>query len=603
MVSKRQAETSGWKPLVDAIEASRNAMGDHRRLRRRTIESYAKPTVERNDDGEVRSPVNMLELLVNVYRRYLSATNPAVNVVARMEELQPLANDFGAHITHVLDEIRFGESHEDVVVDAMFGLGCMKVGLTTGDAVELMGALHDAGQPFADPVDFDDLVLDMGVKRFEQMRYCGDRYVVPWEMAGDLGLFDRPVNRPRTRIERNNEDGEIRVAALGLDDSDEDMLESYMPMVELFDIYLQFEGKILTFVCKDGQDLDPKPVRSRDWEGPENGPYHFLRFGRIPSSLLPLAPAPLMKDLHDLMNVVFSKLGRQAARQKTVTIATQGGGADAKRVKDAADGEIILVANAQGTREARYGGVDAPNLAFLLQLRDIFAYQGGNLDALGGLSPQAETLGQEELLKQGSSMRVVDMQKRTVEFTSRIVRDIGYWVWNNPSSTYVVDKAIPGTPYTIPAQVTPEMREENDYVDFNLRIEPFSMVVRSPSERLATITQTFERFLLPLAPLMAQQGMSLDIADLVAILAKYTDTPEILRMVQAVDPAAASALAQGEGSDMQAPPSTASAPPRDTFRRTIPGSSRSGKDDVMSRILMGANAQPSEKAAIGRPTG
>lgn len=50
------------------------------------------------------------------------------------------------------------------------------------------------------------------------------------------------------------------------------------------------------------------------------------------------------------------------------------------------DGETLRLDNPDRAREYRFGGIDQPSLAFLLQVKDLFVYLGGNLDSLGGLA-------------------------------------------------------------------------------------------------------------------------------------------------------------------------------------------------------------------------
>src|SRR5207253_10472217 len=49
------------------------------------------------------------------------------------------------------------------------------------------------------------------------------------------------------------------------------------------------------------------------------------------------------------------------------------------------------------------------------QLKQLFSSQAGNLDIMGGLSPQSKTAHQDAMLNQNSSQSIADMQDATVD--------------------------------------------------------------------------------------------------------------------------------------------------------------------------------------------
>ena len=80
-------------------------------------------------------------------------------------------------------------------------------------------------------------------------------------------------------------------------------------IVELRDIWLPREQLIIT--VETGK-LGPS-LRVLEWDGPHSGPYRFLRFNEVPGNTMPLPPVALWRDLHDLANVLFRKLGLQSS--------------------------------------------------------------------------------------------------------------------------------------------------------------------------------------------------------------------------------------------------------------------------------------------------
>jgi len=255
----------------------------------------------------------------------------------------------------------------------------------------------------------------------------------------------------------------------------------------------------------------------------------------------------------------------------------------------ASDGDTIRSDRPEATREVKYGGVDAPSLAFLIQIKDLFSYFGGNLDVMGGLAKGADTLGQERLLKQSSAMKVVDMQERTTKAVKSAIQTMAKWVYYDPVNEFPIEKQIGNTDLAIKTSFPPEMREA-DLLEYDLDIAPYSMQDRSPAERVQTMLQVMNEIILPMSPQLPQYGIQPDIGKFMQYLSKYSNTPElndILGLMSQEDMVRAMEMSGGEA--RQSPVTT-----RNYVRENRSGATQQGKDDVMSRILMGADVQPAE---------
>ena len=141
-----------------------------------------------------------------------------------------------------------------------------------------------------------------------------------------------------------------------------------------------------------------------------------------------------------------------------------------------------------------------------------------------------------------------------------------------------------------------EDTREGDWLDYNFDVDPYSLQDDSPSTKLQKIGQALERFVFPVLPAIQAQGGSIDFRRLLELVARLGNVDELQELVIFGEPAQPEATR----------PERASGQPAFTHRTyervNRPGATRQGKDDVMSRILMGAKAQSSEVAALGRPT-
>jgi hypothetical protein len=533
-----------------------------------------------------RVPVNFLEMALNIYRRQVAAKAPRVMVRSKMDEHLSFADDLEIALNLAIEDIRFDDTMRRWVLEAMFGMGIMKVGLAPSNQKEILGFTHDPGQPFADVVDFEDFVFDITAKRWDQMQFCGNRYSLPYEAVEDLKMFKA---KDIVRYERRttNEQGDQKIANL-VDDGGSYGEESYMDLVELWDIWLPYDGKVCTFQADPNGGIENRaPLREVDWEGPESGPYHLLAFGDVPGQIMPLPPAALMIDLHELGNRVFRRLGRQADRQKTITLVASANQDDGKRITDSSDGDAIAVDRPEATKDVRFGGVDQASLAFFQQLRQLTSYFGGNLETLGGLNNATNTASQEQLVKSQATMRIADMQERATAAAGSVIKSIAWYMWSDPVRTYRVPKKIPGTDMTIQSEIKPEIRN-GEFPDYAIEIVPFSMQSRTPSERLQTLMQVMQTYVAPMAPMLQQRGLVPDIEKFLKISAELSGTPEILDLVTKVQP---EELMQGP----PAPGGGAGGSPANTTRNYVRSDrgqdSLSKQDQAISSMMQAARPE------------
>ena len=551
-------------PRKKRVEAIRQYVGNH----------YA-------DGGTDKVvPTNFLELAVTIYMQQLAARAPRALVTAKVPSLRAFAYSTEIAINQIPDEIGLGDTLRRAVVEALFSLAVVKVGICSS-GVCILG--HDSGKPFADLISIDNYFCDMSAKTRAGIQFEGDDYWVPVETA--RALYDgAPSEVEPDKHTVTGDNGEERAESVTTDEG----ADLYEEKVWLRDVWIPSKHQLLTYGVKS-----KKLFRVIDWDGPEGGPYKLLGFSDVPGNLLPLPPVSLWRDLHELGNALFRKLGRQADAKKTVAAFQGGNNEDVEALKKAADGEGIRY-NGQKPEPITVGGIDAPTLALYLQTRDLFSYFAGNLDTMGGLAPMTETVGQDKLLNEASSARVNFMRGRTMDFARSIFNALAWYEWTDPVRKRTVDKPVKGTDITIRSQWSEESRE-GDWLDYNFDIDAFSMQSDTPDTKLQKIGMALERFAFPVLPMLQEQGGMIDFKELMVLIARLSNLPELADIVKFGEPMQ-SQPEHGNGIPAMKPANTT----RTYERVNRPGATRHGKDDVMSRVLMGSKVQPSEGAALTR---
>lgn len=576
----QDADLDQYNRLYRAIEWSRRQLEPFRIHRMRALRQFVAWHYSHGGSDD-RVPINLIRLAITIYLRLLVSNNPRAAISTKYRELRALAANMKAWEDWAIEEMNLGESLRTCAMDALFCMGIMKVGIT------------DQGDPYADNIDLDDWVHDMRAKRMDKCRYMGHRFEMDLEVARNHPGFDKERREqlqaqwPSLQNESGS-GGDERIKSLEMDSMPLQLAE-FRDTVELWEIHLRDEQLILT--CEYSPQsgcLHGKPLRVEPWVGPVNGPYHFLSFLNVPSNTMPSAPVSDWHDLHNLINRVFLKIGRQCDRQKTVTLVKSTATKDGIAIGDAEDGKIVPVDFPDQVSEVRYGGPDGPMVAFLTQAIDRFSWLAGNLDVVGGLSPQAGTLGQEEILSQNSSNQIKDQQDRMTNFTRSVLGAQGLaWYWWHLPNTYVAERKLPGVPFTTLAQVTPQERQGN-FLKLNFDFVPYSLRGQTPAEQAMKVKAWLTQLVLPALPMMTPQGIAINWQAVFAHLAELEDMPMWNEYLTFAEPLY-------EQQPMQQPPTKPAATTRTSIRRNVPSGMGQGKNAALIQTLLGSG-QPNDAA-------
>lgn len=580
--------------LHKGLEYSRLKMQPFRQKAMSAIRQYVG--FNYSDSGSnAQEPVNYIEMGISIFLRLLAAQNPKALATTFIPDLKATATNLGMALDHLAREIRFVDTMTDVILNAMFIQGILKVGLNQSAKVEIGGVFHDVGQPFVDSVSIDNWVIDMTATKFEQAQYMGDTYQVPLFQVKECKLFsDAALESIKPDdISKTNEQGDRKQATIS--QGDDGPPESLFDIVVLQDLWMPHENKILT-LAKNQQQLPP--LRESEFEGPEHGPYTFLEFEKVPGNLMPLPPVSLWMDLHLLMNSLYRKFRDQAERQKSLLLVQTGNEVDGERLALAKDGDVIRVDNPVGSKEAALGGMNPTETGFYLLCRDEVSKIMGNIDAIGGLGPQSETASQDQMIQQNSSIRVAVMRDKVNNAVKQVFEDLAFYMWNDPLIEIPLVKRVPGSDIEVNTSFNADDRE-GDFLDYNIDIEPYSMAHETPVQRLQGISKFMQEIVYPAMPMLEAQGGGVNWQTLLEIYSKYSHLPEIKDILVFGDEGMApKPPEQAIGGDR---PKQAPVTRRINERVNRPGATQQGKDAAMMQLLMGGDVQKSQKAALGRP--
>jgi len=527
MAEIQTSRNSSAVKLAESVKQAEDKLKPFREQRKIFITEYCGPYYGANEKVEgKRIPLPLMFSLAQTLIPMLSMREVRADVTSEIKTLRPFGRKLGAGIDKVCREVDAATEFSLAVFDMLWGVAIIKVGCGASAAAaggaESGDILRDPGQPFVAAIDLDDYIIDDFARKRSRASFEGDSYSVLYEWAMDSDFFDKAG---RSEIERLEKLGQPqgagnKVADLGGKAGPGDPFERW---IQLKDLWLPHQNMVVT-IPGDVNSVQ-RYIREVAWDGPERGPYEMLAPFKIPTTVMPVCLAGIICDLYELCNILANKVARQAERQKDVGVYEGPSEADGQNIKNAEDGEMVLVNNSKGVGMLSFGGANPQGYEATQWFYEFFRKVSGNLDTLGGLETQAKTLGQEEMLLQQAGVRVNDIREAVQTFAGRIIEKLAWWLWTDPQREMELSIHLPGG-IEIPARWTPEAREGN-FLDYNFQIDPYSLGSESPEQQYRKMMELVKEAVIPLSPFGAPQGSYPDVGKLISDLGRKRNIREV----------------------------------------------------------------------------
>lgn len=540
-----------------------------------------------------RTYVNTISLYANIVGRNLISKNPRVSLSTFDRGQKPVVTAMETWINDEFELIDFASNLQRIVLDALCSIGIAKVALATPADAANVGWGLQAGAPFIARVDLDDFVFDHHARDFSEAGFIGHRYRVPLASILDDKRYSKKARENLSASAHSpfNRQGDEKIGMIGRSYYGVD--QEFEDMVDLWELYVPRHRAVVTFAEDDfsgpfgvWEGGKAEPLEEKPFLGPDTGPYRVLAYQWIPGNPFPKGPLQDVVELHEALNESYRKLVRQAARQKTVTAYQKENDADGKAIERTDDGGMVGLSVPGSVQEVAMGGPNQGLFLFMKEMFDRLSLMAGNLVTMGGLAPQANTLGQEELLASQSNGQVANMQDTTVAFVSDVSKSMLWYWWHDPSRIMTtklqgipgIDLAIKVHPWTHPDPAA--LRRDGPLPA--IKIDPYSMRARTPQQRAQDLTQIVTNVYVPMAQLAQQQGVSFDFNAFLGIMARLLDMPDLQSILSIAEPMQdAPSGAPGLGETGPAPAHTT----REYVRRSAGGQGRQAQQAGMDAIL------------------
>jgi len=503
--------------LTEVVKDCYDRQRPHRALHRKLVEHLKGDEYPRFDGSSgLKTSINLLSMANRAICRQTISKAPRVLVTPDIEipQLKSWAENAELAANKRIEKSNASRELAECSRQANVSYGILFVAPAyIGTEKEMKLDLQIRAIPRADHV-FDDDCLDM-----EESDIQGHKFRLPLIDVLENPLFDQAVRaqvKPDGDYDSEPEDeksSQTRPSGRRL---------SLYDYVELWCIFERRRNKLIYYPRKDPS----LKLAEIDWYGPEHGPYRYLYYEKPPNSAMPLPPLMHLLFKHRAFNMLDVKATHQQQVAKALLAYTNASKEEAETVLNAVDNQSVLQENG-AVRWMHVGGASPDTIAMAEKQKSDFSYAAGNLESQMGLGQQGDTLGQERLLAGAANAMLEDMQGTAFKFVKGFAEDVFWFDLRDPSDeSMTLSKSVPGTGMKYSTSWTKEHREFVRELKWNISVEPYSYVDRSPKSRSADLLGAVQIYM-GLAEQAMAQGISLDVEALMRHVAKTHNLPEL----------------------------------------------------------------------------
>lgn len=460
-----------------------------------------------SDDGsEQPVPINKFALMLDVLTPMLAGKTPAAYVTTKSKAHKQTALAMQLAFPKRLKQVNYRDAARQVFAASIFSpMGIAKVGREfVRTETDEDGTEFNVTRPYVYPITIDDFVFDMDAKRWCDVQYAGDRCDVDYDEFMEAGGFEPGVEdyleAAKNRYDHpDDERGRVAEISRG----NQKKREQYRDTMSVWYIWCRHDNTVKVFDrLRDGRLL-----KTIEFEGPEDGPYHFLSYTDVPGQILGLAPAAKLRDVVEAINMAWNKAVDGADRQKTLYEFRDA--ATASLARTLPDGHTYHSNVPNNVQAVRFGGAEQTNIGMAMTADNVFDQLGYPLSLLGGMGAGSPTATQDSILQGNATRSIGQMANRVQEFHASVFEHLGNDMWDDhlfdPDMTYTPT----GSRLVFTVSFAPDKRW-GEFGDYDIQIVPYSMSESTPAERWRGIAQFMQTFVMNAMPYMQQQGISVN---------------------------------------------------------------------------------------------
>lgn len=487
--------------IEDEMIPGFNRLRPFRKLRMSLIGMYAGAHYPGFDVADQPFPVFHRAMMATLAR--LAGNDAEVIIDPKVRgDLKAYAKMMSHRGTNILLENNYRQQKGDVLIDALTGgFGIMKTGLAAKDGGDFEGEYLDEGEIYIRRISPDDFGVGSGATNWDDKEVVFHRYSISdWYLLENDLMTEDEIGRLPKATERS----EPGSANRGQD------FDSGNHKVDLIDIWvapgiLSREAMIITIpgnpqagpsLFREERIERSRIIQQREYVGPDGGPYSMLTFNPVPDNVFGSAPFGYVKVLsHAVNNLGMSILDAEMDYKK---LGFGGGNHnDSDTIRQSRNGDFVELEDPGTIGTLEIGGASPHAYSSLQFAKHSFNQEAGNSDLLSGVGGGGKNTTATEIAEVSNSQSVmIDLlDRRGMQFDNDVVGRAMWHEHSNPMLGGTIPLEAAGI--VVPVNLTPEVRGDADYYDFNFTIRVGSMRLVSPEQHTKRVMEFMANIVMP----------------------------------------------------------------------------------------------------------
>jgi hypothetical protein len=233
--------------ISKAVNVSFNKFDHFRRARSKFLNQmvgrHYHGTMAAEKEEKKAAPLNLLHSAVGTLLPNLVYNDPKAMVKTEILMYRPYADLLGLGLNNLVKRINLRMTLRKAILDSIFMAGFIKTGIAAGDNyLSFEGTDIELGQPYAERVDPDDMILDPMARDWDEQNLIGHRFRADPEVLAQTGLYDPDeLMRLSSRYE-----GDTKDSAESLSGNKYDDIREIVKYIDLVEVYLPREKVCVT---------------------------------------------------------------------------------------------------------------------------------------------------------------------------------------------------------------------------------------------------------------------------------------------------------------------------------------------------------------------
>ena len=292
---------------------------------------------------------------------------------------------------------------------------------------------------------------------------------------------------------------------------------------------------VATWPIRNGMisSVSDEPVNDFGYDGHWSGVYQNINHLYSPDEIVPIAQAESVKAMHFLFNDLLAATSEQARMAKINPLYAAGAEKDMQKIWREPDRHPVGVIDPTQFGALEIPGPSQSQTAYMLAMQQLFKQMVPQLD-----EPQrAPTATQGQLVRETTNAIVAEARRKFNRALQMVGYKLGHMLLADEAMTLPNEIPLrPGSPISVDVTWRPNSQEPRPQRidDFELSIEPYSTIYRSPEERAGTLMGLAGQIIQVMQA--RSMGAPINVEKVLDTLSTYTGLPEIKEWFEEVDP-------------------------------------------------------------------